>query len=289
MIIVMQQQADEIAIARVVETIRQRGLSEHISRGKEHTIIGAVGDERVFDVAEFERLPQVERAMKIMHDWRIISREAWVEDTVICVRGKALGGGETQFVANDVSSDLAMILLDPFDVAANPYARSGSLNEKDAAKKMIGDIQNLHENQKVAWVRVRDSSHLDYALLAQADVLYLGGELLANQHILQKIGCLNTPVVICKDAHHAVRDWLLAAEQIVLGGNQHVILGDAGTLSWHGAPLRLDVDAIVAAKHLSHLPVLADVSRLAHRHMPQARLLQLAQAAGADVIVQAAV
>ncbi|QMT30894.1 3-deoxy-D-arabino-heptulosonate 7-phosphate synthase [Alysiella filiformis] len=285
MIIVMQNQADESAIERVVATIRQRGLSEHISRGKERTIIGAVGDERVFDVTEFERLPQVERAMKIMHDWRIISREAWAQDTVITVRGVALGGGETQFVASDVSSDLAMILLDPFNAPANPYALSGSLNEKAASKKLQSDIQHLHQNQQIAWVRVRDSSHLEAALSSQADVLYLGGELLANRHILHTVGCLNTPVVVCKSPHHSWRDWLMAAEQIVLHGNQHVILGESGTLSWHGAPLRLDVDAIAAAKQLSHLPVLANISQLAHRQMPHEVLLKLAQAAGADVIV----
>lgn len=285
MIIVMQTHADEAAIARVVDTIRQRGLQEHISRGTEHTIIGAMGDERVFDAAEFERLPQVERAIKIMQDWRIISREAWAEDTQIVVRGVAFGGGDVQLVHSQPQPESKIVLLDPFYAPSNPYAISGSLNDKEIARQLVMQISQHHQQNQVVFVRIRDSSQLDYALLAQADALYLGGELLGNPHILQSVGCLNTPVVACKDAHHSVRDWLMAAEKIVLRGNQHVILGEAGSLQFNSPHWRLDVDAIAAAKQLSHLPILANISQLAHRNMPHTTLLALAQAAGADVIV----
>lgn len=285
MIIVMQTHADEAAIARVVDTIRQRGLQEHVSRGTEHTIIGAMGDERVFDAAEFERLPQVERAIKIMHDWRIISREAWAEDTRIVIRGVSFGGGAVQMVDSQPQPNSQIVLLDPFFAPSNPYAISGSLNDKEIARQLIVQIAQHHQQNQVVFVRIRDSSQLDYALLAQADALYLGGELLSNSSILHSVGCLNTPVVACKDGHHSVRDWLMAAEKIVLRGNQHVILGEAGSLSFNSPHWRLDVDAIAAAKQLSHLPILANISQLAHRNMPHATLLALAKAAGADVIV----
>lgn len=50
MIIVMQPHASEDAVQNVVQFIRAQGLTEHLSRGTEHTIIGAVGDERVFEI-----------------------------------------------------------------------------------------------------------------------------------------------------------------------------------------------------------------------------------------------
>ena len=135
-------------------------------------------------------------------------------------------------------------------------------------------------------VRIRDSAHIAAALDHKADMLYLGGEVLANRRLLQEIGSLNIPAVVCKAAHHSVRDWLVAAEQVVLQGNRHIILGDAGTLSWHNEHLRLDIDALVAAKKLSHLPVLADISRLAHRHMDKDTLRALACAAGVDALIE---
>ena len=68
MIIVMQKQAAPEAVERVIEFIRSRGLQEHVSRGEERTIIGAVGDERVFHPNELERLDGVERAIRILNE-----------------------------------------------------------------------------------------------------------------------------------------------------------------------------------------------------------------------------
>ncbi len=297
MIIAMQANADEAAIERVIDTIRAQGLEAHVSRGREHVIIGAVGDERVFDVAQIERLPQVQKAIRIMHDWRMISREAWAEETQFVVRGVVFGGGQMQYMAacsDDVAAlrlpendaiEPSAVLLDPFFVSDNPYACVSGLPEHELAKHLAQQIDGFHQQSCAVAVRVRDSRHIQTALNAAADVLYLGGDMLGNRYVLQEIGSLNVPAIVCKAAHHRVRDWLVAAEQIVLRGNQQVILGAAGTLCWGDEQLRLDVDAIAAAKKLSHLPVLADISQLSHRLMSQAILHALALAAGADVIL----
>lgn len=294
MIIVMQPHAAETAIERVIATIRARGLSEHVSRGTEHVIIGAVGDERVFDVAEFERLPEVQKAMRIMHDWRMISREAWAEDTLFTIRGVKFGGtnrlmmyavphNEADFRLPETAQS---VLLDPFFIPDNPYLATGSLKDDEIAAQLVDVVAQHHLQQQAVAVRVRDSRQLQVALNAQADVLYLGGEMLTNRHLLHEVGSLNVPTIVCKATHHSVRDWLVAAEQIVLRGNQLVILGEAGTLHLHHAHLRLDVDAIAQARALSHLPVLANIRHLAHRYMSSNTLCDLAWAAGAQIVVQ---
>lgn len=293
MLVIMQANADETAIQNVVNLIHQQGLQEHISRGKEHTIIGAVGDERVFNPTEIERLPQVEKAIRVMNDWRIISREAWAEDTIITIRGKQFGGKHPQIIAYQshyhtstlLSNNQHTVLLDPFYITDNPYTANQYNSEASIAQQLQHIITQHHQNNQIVAIRVRDSRHIQAALNAQADLIYLGGELLSNRYILHETGNLNIPVIICKDTHHSVRDWLVAAEQIVLKGNQHIILGEAGTLHLHNTTPRLDVDAIAAAKQLSHLPILANISGLSHRYMNQNTLLQLAQAAGANIIV----
>ena len=302
MIIVMQPHASEAAVQTVVQFIRAQGLTEHLSRGTEHTIIGAVGDERVFDPAQIEALPEVERAIRIVQDWRIISREAWADDTQIVIRGIPFGGTNApQTIAyigslktSEAKTDEAKtnetpapaVLLDPFYLPANPYAPFSQQSEADIARQLQRSSATWHHAQTAIAVRIRDSAHIQAALNAEADLLYLGGELINNRYLLHELGSLNVPVIVCKDIHHTVRDWLIAAEQIVLRGNQHILLGEAGTLSLHGAPIRLDVDAIVQAKQQSHLPVLANISTLAHRFMPLATLRQLAIAAGVDVIIE---
>ena len=85
MIIVMRKWSSEESVQRVVDTIRSRGLREHISRGEERTIIGALGDERVFHSNELARLPDVERVFRVLNDWKIISREGQPEDSKISI------------------------------------------------------------------------------------------------------------------------------------------------------------------------------------------------------------
>ena len=288
MIIVMQQQASEESVANVVAFIRAKGLHEHVSRGEERTIIGAVGDERVFHPHELETLPQVERAIRVLHDWRIISRETQVEDSKIVVRGVVFGGDKVlNITANmEQTAQADALYFDPFFISNNPYADTTRVNEKEQIRTMQQVLQHSHAMGKPVLVRVRDVRQIQPALAAQADVLFLGGELMANRSLQDEVGRLNTPVVLCKDKHHLFNEWLVAAEHIALKGNHQIILGESGTLSFEpDHQYRLDVDAIVRVRQLSHLPVLANIIRLWHNDMPQPILHRLAVAAGANAVV----
>lgn len=291
MIIVMQKHADESAVENVIKVIRSRGLQEHVSRGEERTIIGAVGDERVFHPHEIENLPQVERAIRVLSDWRIISRETQPEDSMIAVRGVVFGGDKMLDIATDtVRLDRAdAVLTDPFYLPSRPYADchgQAASSESVQIREMQTLVRNVHAAGKPIMVRIRDVRQIEPALAAEADILYLGGELMSNRALQDEVGRLNTPVVLCKDKHHRVDEWLIAAEHIALRGNHHIILGEAGTLSFEPEhTYRLDVDAVVRARKVSHLPVIANITRLWHGDMSQEVLYRLAQAAGANGVI----
>src|SRR5574343_750244 len=99
MIIVMAAAATAAQIDAVVGRIRAAGLSEHISRGTERTIIGAVGDERSLSADMFETMPGVERAMRVVKDYRIVSREVKPDNSVVSIRGVPIGGTQLQLIA----------------------------------------------------------------------------------------------------------------------------------------------------------------------------------------------
>ncbi|MCP1660347.1 chorismate mutase [Neisseria perflava] len=288
MIIIMRKQATKAAVARVVETIRSKGLQEHISRGEERTIIGAVGDERVFCPNDLENLPEVERVVRVLNDWKIISRETQPQDSVIQVRGVAFGGEKMLDITTlPQKADKAdAVFLDPFFLSVRPYAAVDTSSEKAQISSMKTELTRLHAAGKPVLVRIRDVRQIEAALAAEADILYLGGEQMSNRALQDEVGRLNTPVVLCKDKHHRVDDWLVAAEHIALGGNRHIILGEAGTLSFEPEhAYRLDVDAIVRVRIETRLPVMANITRLWHNDMPQEVLYKLAAAAGANGVI----
>ena len=63
-----------------------------------------------------------------------------------------------------------------------------------------------------------------------------------------------------------IKEWLLAAEYVVNEGNHQVILCERGIRSFDGATRNvMDIGAIVLAKQLTHLPVIADPSHATGR------------------------
>ena len=288
MIIVMGKNASQESVEGVIGFIRNKGLKEHVSRGEERTIIGAVGDERVFRPNELERLPDVERVVRVLNDWKIISREADEEDGRIVVRGVIFGGVKRLDITADTdrAEEADAVFVDPFYLPARPYEKVDEQRENLRVRAIVQEISDLQKTGKPVIVRIRDVRQIDEALSAGADILYLGGSMMTNRTLLDEVGRLNTPVVLCKDKHHRVDDWLVAAEHIALRGNSHIMLGEAGTLSFEPEhAYRLDVDAIVRVRKVCRLPVIANITRLWHNDMPQEILYRLAAAAGVNGII----
>ena len=99
MIIVMKMGARQEEIEGVIANIEAMGLATHVSSGKERTIIGVIGDERPLSPDSFELLPGVERAMRVLHPFRLASRDFRPEDTVISLNGEEIGGRKVVVMA----------------------------------------------------------------------------------------------------------------------------------------------------------------------------------------------
>ena len=286
MIIVMQKGAAENNIQAVVTLIQQYGLTEHVSRGVERTIIGAVGDERVFEPQVFERMSGVERAMRVVHEWRIVSREVKPEDSIIRVRGRDFGQTSALNIHMNtgfcpVSEQVDAICLAPFYHAVHPYQ---SIQPETDWIEAIARFQALN---KPVMVHIQDIRQIDKVLNAGADILYLGSEFVDNRILQDEVRELNIPLVLEKGRQHTVHELLIAAEYIALGGNHQLMFCEAGTLHFDPTlPLRLDLEAIIQLKKLSHLPVLVNVHALGNKEVAQTLLKAAALATGINGIIE---
>ena len=293
MIIVMQKGASELCIQTVISLIRDNGLVEHISRGVERTIIGAVGDERVFDPHMFEGLDGVEKAMRIVEPWRIVSREVQAEDTCISVRGCVFGAAKQLTITEvevglDLSAQLPqgdVLYFDPCVQAASPYQIAASTPVSGWQEL----FSRLQQGSQPLMVRLRSTEQIDLLLGAGADILYLGSEFVDNRALLDAVRELNIPFVLEKGRQHTVQEMLVAAEYLALGGNHQLMFCEAGTLHFDPlCPLRLDVEAILMFKMLSHLPVLVNLCPLLKNRSVSPRLLkQTALATGVHGLISA--
>jgi 3-deoxy-7-phosphoheptulonate synthase len=119
-----------------------------------------------------------------------------------------------------------------------------------------------------------------------ADILQVGTRNMQNYPLLRALGKINKPVLLKRGMSSTVEEWLLAAEYILVGGNERVILCERGIRTFDTATRNtLDLGAVALVKQLSHLPVIVDPSQGTGNRNLVAPLSLAAIAAGADGLI----
>ncbi len=131
---------------------------------------------------------------------------------------------------------------------------------------------------------------LDYHLIDEvapfADILQVGSRNMFNYYLLKKLGEQSKPVLLKRGMFAKIEEWLLAAEYILLNGNEKVILCERGLRTFDPAVRnQMDISAIPLAKELSHLPVWADPSQGTGLRSLVKPLSLAAVAAGVDGLI----
>lgn len=119
--------------------------------------------------------------------------------------------------------------------------------------------------------------------LDQVDILQVGARNMQNFALLQALGQVRKPVLLKRGMSSTVTELLQAAEYILAGGNERVILCERGIRTFEtDSRATLDIAAIPVLKKMTHLPVIVDPSHAAGRAELVAPLALAAVAAGAD-------
>ena len=73
MLVVMELNAAQGDIERVVRQIEKLGLKPHPSAGAERTAIGITGNRGAVDTSSFENLPGVKEVIRVSHAYKLVS------------------------------------------------------------------------------------------------------------------------------------------------------------------------------------------------------------------------
>lgn len=116
-----------------------------------------------------------------------------------------------------------------------------------------------------------------------ADVLQIGARNMQNFSLLQEVGKVNRPVLLKRGMNATIEEWLNCAEYIMSSGNKNVVLCERG-IRTHEKYTRntLDLSAVVAIKHLTHLPIIVDPSHATGRREMIEPMSLASIAAGCD-------
>ncbi|MBP2018727.1 3-deoxy-7-phosphoheptulonate synthase [Symbiobacterium terraclitae] len=132
---------------------------------------------------------------------------------------------------------------------------------------------------------VMDPSEIE-VVARYADVLQVGARNMQNFRLLTALGRIDKPVLLKRGPGATLEEWLYAAEYVAKGGNGRIILCERGirTFETH-TRYTLDLASAVAAKQLTHLPVIADPSHGCGRRELVAPMARAALAAGLDGVM----
>ena len=83
-----------------------------------------------------------------------------------------------------------------------------------------------------------------------------------NYQLLRALSKVDKPVLLKRGMSSTLEEWLLAAEYILSGGNEKVILCERGIRTFENSTRNtLDLSIVPLVKSLSHLPIIVDPSQ----------------------------
>ena len=121
------------------------------------------------------------------------------------------------------------------------------------------------------------------AVAQYADMLQIGARNMQNFSLLREAGTAAKPVLLKRGLSATLEELLMAAEYLLVAGNEDVVLCERGIRSFDRATRNLlDIAAVPLLKSLTHLPVMVDPSHGTGLAPLVAPMSAAAIAAGAD-------
>jgi len=294
MIVVMRIDCSQDEISRVANRIEDAGLKAYIPHGIGHIVVAGVVGQPVPGLRDaLESLPGVDQVIPVSKPYKLASREFHPQDTIVDLDGVAVGGDEIVVMAGPCaveSEEQLFTTAQAVKAAGATVLRGGAYKPRTSPYEFrgLGEVglrllaQVGDETQMPVVTEVMAVEDID--LVAQyADILQIGSRNMQNYVLLDEVGRTRKPVLLKRGMACNIQEWLLAAEYLLVQGNEHVILCERGIRTFENyARNTMDINAIPIVQKLSHLPIIADPSHGTGKWYLVPPLALAAVAAGAD-------
>ncbi len=227
---------------------------------------------------------------------RLVSRQPGSAGSRVLVRGVEFGGPRFVLIAGPCAVENRAQLLAAAELAR---AAGASLLRGGAFKPRTSPyaFQGLGFAGLDLLVEASEASGLPFVtevlrpedverVAHKADMLQIGARNMQNFALLKEVGAARKPVLLKRGMSATIEELLLAAEYVMAGGNQQVVLCERGIRTFENATRNtLDISAVPVLKARTHLPVIVDPSHAAGLRELVLPLSLAAAAAGADGLI----
>lgn len=227
---------------------------------------------------------------------RLAARSARTERSLVQVGRVCFGGPQPVVIAGPCSVESyeqTRLAAEAVQLAGAGMLRGGAYKPRTSPY----DFQGLGVEALEILARIRLETGLPVVsevmstedvdlVAAHVDMLQVGARNMQNFALLRRLSRCQSPVLLKRGPASTVREWLLAAEYLLAGGNDQVVLCERGIRSYD-SELRntFDLAGMALARQLTHLPVIADPSHGTGRRDLIRVMSRAALAAGADGLI----
>ena len=293
MLVVMNQKATQEEIDFVVSVIEARGYIARPIPGGERVSIGILNNKGPVDASAFAGLPGLKETIPITRPYKQVSREFKSEDTVIKIGEVTIGYGKMTIIAGPCAvenENQALTIAEHVRKAGAQLFRGGAFKPRTSPYS----FQGLGKEGLKILAKVREATGMPVVTEAMdvetfdlveeyADVIQIGTRNMQNYSLLKRAGLAQKPILLKRGMAATIDEWLMAAEYILKGGNDRIILCERGVRTFvHHSRNTLDLSAIPVVRKESHLPIIVDPSHAAGRREQVIPLSRAAIAVEAD-------
>lgn len=272
MIATVKNSATEEELNHLIEWLKTKGISVNISKGTTETVIGFVGDTTKLDPFLIESMEIVNKVTRVTESFKLANRKFHPQDTVIhCGFGVKIGGDNFNVIAGPCSvegdnlfeiaksvkkSGATMLRGGAWKPRTSPYSNQGM---GEPGLKLLREAAD--ENEMPIVTEIMDVRDIETFQKYNVEVMQIGARNMQNFSLLKELGKTDTPILLKRGMSATIDELLMAAEYIMAGGNENVILCERGIRTFETRTRNtFDLGAIPVLKELSHLPIVADPS-----------------------------
>jgi len=296
MIVVMEMRATSEQIEAVKSYLTEKGFGIHLSQGEERTIMGIIGNDAQKANLNLENFEGVDKVVPILTPYKLAGRQMHERNTIVKIGDVSFGGDELQVMAGPCAVESREQIL---EVAEMVKAGGAKIMRGGAFKPRTSpySFQGLEEQGLKYLAEAREKTGLliisevvdprSVAMMAEyVDILQIGARNMQNFALLREISHYKKPVLLKRGLSATIEEWIMAAEYLLAGGNEDVILCERGIRTFETYTRNtLDISAVPIMKTLTHLPVVVDPSHGTGKWRLVNPMAKASLAAGADGLI----
>lgn len=296
MIIILKDNAIKEDIEKVIASVKSHNVIIQEIKGESTYMIGLAGDTATIVPDEIMKFNCVQRIMKVQEPYKLAGRRFHPDDTVIDVCGRKIGGGHFAAMAGPCSvesEEQILAIADSVSDSGALFLRGGAFKPRSSPYSFQGLGLDGLELLKIARHKtglpiVTEIMSTEYIseFERDVDIIQIGARNMQNFNLLRDVGRLKKPVLLKRGLSSTIEELLMAAEYLMAGGTNQVMLCERGIRTFETAARNtLDLSAVPILKAKTHLPVVVDPSHATGYWQLVESMSLAAVAAGADGLI----